>query len=331
MIILDPRPTEQDDQIQKIIQAKAEGKITIGLEVTIAAFAQHLDYNIDPQHTDDQQDYSCILACAEGALSKPFSEGDRFAFFTVRPDLDSIGAYVVANWLLQCGESELEHCISPQAYDRIQSVHRVDCFLNSGKWSACELFSEGYERPELAAIARCVSDFKATVEYRVAAMEAWLQYGIEPEGYREAYERDRYQVADAIATGATKAQAYACDFQSGTDWRPVESVNLGGHDRAGYAYVESELRAATSIGYSKAPVVVAYNPEFPDRNLGKVKKFTICQYALGYCDLKEVFARLNEMEAGWGGSPTIGGSPQGVSSALSPEVVCQVVQDCMTI
>jgi hypothetical protein len=332
--ILDPRPTEFDDQIAKIQAAKDAGKITIGLEVTIPDFAAQLDFNIDPQHSGGDSNTSCIEAVACGALGYALVKGDEFAFFTVRPDLDSFGAYVVAQWLLQCRESLLDDCsdrIHPSAFDRIEMVHKADCFQNAGTWQPRELFSEGYETSELAAIARCVSDFKMTVEDRVAAMEKWLEYGINPDGYAEAYERDRASVRQALESGDTEANVYACDFETATQWTLVDSVNIGGNDRTGFCYVYSTLRAATSIGYSKAPVVVAFNPEFPDRNLGQVAKFTICQYAPGYVDLKEVFSRLNDLEPGWGGSPTIGGSPQGVSSTLDPVLVCRVVQDCMIL
>jgi len=92
--------------------------------------------------------------------------------------------------------------------------------------------------------------------------------------------------------------------------------------------VESTHRAATSVGYSLAPVVVALNPSFKQGPSEPYKKFTVCQFAFagGFADIKSVLAELNELEAGWGGSPTIGGSPQGVSSKLTIDEVVAVVE-----
>ncbi len=54
-------------------------------------------------------------------------------------------------------------------------------------------------------------------------------------------------------------------------------------------------------------------------------KFTVCQFTTGYCDLKAVVGELATLEPGWGGSPTIIGSPQGQGSSLSVEEVAEVV------
>ena len=91
------------------------------------------------------------------------------------------------------------------------------------------------------------------------------------------------------------------------------------------AVVTSTHRAGTSCGYAMAPVVVAMNPAFSYKGSPPIVKFTVCQFETGHVNLSAVFATLNTMEDGWGGSPTIGGSPQGVSSMFTPEVVAAVV------
>ena len=90
--------------------------------------------------------------------------------------------------------------------------------------------------------------------------------------------------------------------------------------------VESTHRAATLVGYALAPVVVALNPAFKLGGGDAHKKFTVCQYTAGYVDLRAVVAELASMEAGWGGSPTIIGSPQGVGSTLTIDDVVMVVE-----
>jgi hypothetical protein len=91
------------------------------------------------------------------------------------------------------------------------------------------------------------------------------------------------------------------------------------------AVVESSLRAATSIGYAHAPIVIALNEQMPSQN-GSYRKFTICQYSNEFIRMSNVVADLNALEPGWGGSPTIIGSPQGDSSSLSIETVKEIVE-----
>ena len=57
----------------------------------------------------------------------------------------------------------------------------------------------------------------------------------------------------------------------------------------------------------------------------KFKKYTVAQFENRYVDLSAVKEDLNEKESGWGGSPTIIGSPQGESSQLSKEEVAEIV------
>ena len=105
--------------------------------------------------------------------------------------------------------------------------------------------------------------------------------------------------------------------------------------RAGkIAVVESTHKAAINpVGYSLAPLVVALNPEFqPRADTPAVRKFTIAQYQAGHVDMAAVANELNQLEptstekSKWGGSPTIIGSPQGVSSALTVDQVVAVVE-----
>ncbi len=91
------------------------------------------------------------------------------------------------------------------------------------------------------------------------------------------------------------------------------------------AVVDSTHRAATMVGYSLAPVVVARNPAFKLGGGDAHIKFTVCVFEPKFADIKSALSELAVLEAGWGGSPTIGGSPQGVSSMLTTEQVVEVV------
>ena len=96
------------------------------------------------------------------------------------------------------------------------------------------------------------------------------------------------------------------------------------------AVVESTHRAATSVGYSLAPVVVALNPEFRvsvGREGGQPhRKFTVCAFEARFADIRSASVELTSLEPGWGGSLTIIGSPQGVGSTLSVDQVVEVVR-----
>lgn len=154
----------------------------------------------------------------------------------------------------------------------------------------------------LAAIAAAVADFKVPIEQRVATMERWLLTGEEPQQYRDQVEKERLGLITALENGQIKAE--------------VEN---------GVAVVVSTHRAATLVGYCLAPVVIALNPSFRLAGGDPHTKFTVCQYKIGHCDLKTALAELQQLETGWGGSPTIIGSPQGVASQLAIEQVVEVV------
>jgi hypothetical protein len=79
--------------------------------------------------------------------------------------------------------------------------------------------------------------------------------------------------------------------------------------------------------------VVAVNDQFRVGGSEPHTKVTICQYGVGgSVNLGAVFSALNVREfgdarpkSGWGGSPTIGGSAQGVSAAIPLDEVVEVV------
>jgi hypothetical protein len=157
---------------------------------------------------------------------------------------------------------------------------------------------------DLAAIGAVVADFKVPIAERVEVMKTWLLTGEESAKYREQVERERADMVRALTDGTIKV-----------------SVAAGGK----ITVVESTHRAATAVGYAHAPVVVALNPSFKLGAGEAHRKFTVCAYSAEHADIKSVLAELNELEAGWGGSPTIGGSPQGISSTLAVEQVIEVV------
>lgn len=297
--IFDPRPipaaTEANDKVF------ATGSV-VGIEVTVPALVAKCVANIDPQHSGDNHELAAIEVAVTSELPPAGS-----VLATVRADLDSLGAMAIFSLRSEGFD------LAP-AMDRIGLIATSDKFARGG-WQGVKslptvehLFDDTTASTEtdtrLAPIASAISDFKIAVADRVESLKQWLITGEEPAGYREKFVTERQALAKAIADGTINAKSVA-------DGK--------------IAQVISTHRAATSIGYCLAPVVVALNPTFSFQGSPAHAKFTICQFTPGYVDLKAVLAELAVLEAGWGGSPTIGGSPQGVSSTLTIEQVVEVV------
>lgn len=296
--MLDPRNTPA----AKAANDSIFGTNVYGVEVTVHALAGRCIFNLDPQHTGGDANRAAI----EDALVVEIpSDGTTLA--TVRADLDSIGTMTIFS-LRAKGES-LE-----SAMERINMVATADKFARGGysgpkplptrsnPWDDSSATAES-SRP-LAAIAAAIMDFKVPMSDRVATMEKWLLTGEEPKQYRDSVEKERLDMITALETGAIKSETCS-------DGR--------------IAVVESTHRAATSVGYALAPVVVALNPSFKQGPGDPYRKFTICAFEAKFANIQSALAELALLENGWGGSPTIGGSPQGVSSTLTIDQVVEVV------
>lgn len=273
-----------------------------GIEVTVPALAKRCIANIDPQHTGGDASRAAI---EDALVAELPPEGTTLA--TVRADIDAVGAMAIFS-IRAKGES-LE-----SAMERIGLVAAADKFARGGYsgpkplptrdnlWSEESASAESSR--SLAAIAAAVMDFKVPLTDRVGTMEKWLLTGEEPKQYRDSVEKERLDMIAALETGKIKYE-----------------TRSGGK----IAVVESTHRAATMVGYSLAPVVVALNPSFKQGPGDAYKKFTICAFEARHADIKSALSELALLEAGWGGSPTIGGSPQGVSSVLTIDQVVEVV------
>lgn len=333
--LLDPRPIPAAAEANEKLFAFGP---VCGIEVTVPALAARCIANLDPQHSGGNAERAAIEAALEVELPP-----DGVTLATVRADLDAVGAMAV--FASRAGNSKFPGA----AMDRIRLVAESDKFARGG-WPGpkplptldnLELGAEMESR--LAAIARAIGDFKIPLMKRVRWMQLWLHTGAEPEGYREQYLAEQRDLASALANGQIKASRVwrklcpACgevEWDSDMYWYgplgPYHCMFCRA-DRAEWfnpviAVVVSSHRAATSVGYSLAPVVVAFNPAFKLGGGEPHAKFTVCQFTGGYVDLKAAAAELSELESGWGGSPTIIGSPQGVGSRLTTDEVVSVVK-----
>ena len=300
--LIDPRPIPDAKTANEKLFENPHG--VLGIEVTIPAYAEKCTLgNIDPQHSEENVDLAAIEVAE--TLDLPPSEA---SMVTVRADLDALGAMALIKYRANGGE------VTPEINARIQEIAKTDKFARGGwpgktdlpskenPWPASESASE---IESLAGIAARVMDFKVPLADRVKSMEEYLTFGTEPTGYREKVEVERVDMLEALEKGAIKIDV-------------VADGNI--------AYVESSHRAGTSLGYSQAPIVVAFNPTFKQGPGEAYKKYTVCQYEGTWADLVAAKNELSQMEEGWGGSPNIIGSPQGKSSELSPEQVIKVVE-----
>lgn len=316
-------------------QIFARGNV-LGIEVTIPAFVRRCDLgNIDPQHTGADIHTSAI----EAALNWPLPSGE-VTMFTVRADLDSIGAMAVLAWRLHANDvmrADLADLGDRSQFwgldltswkpnelslERIRLVGEVDRFGTSSWPGTSELPTQDNRWPtgcgsldstrRTAVMQAVCLDARLSVAKRVELVWAWLQNGEEPTEYVARVESARDSMISALEHGEI-------------------TVHLVANDQV--AVVESRHAAALQVGYSHAPVVVAINDRFVVGGSEPHTKVTICQYGRGgKVNLGAVFAELNNLEFGdprpkngWGGSPTVGGSPQGVSTNLFISTIVEVV------
>lgn len=298
---LDPRPAARQTMLELLSTP------TFGVEVTVPELGLAcLLGNADPQHTGGRADMSAI----EG-LAALFRGEAQVA--TVLPDLDSLGSMAVLDIAMDA-IAQLG-ALAGEILWRIELIGRADRF-ERGEWPGrrplptldqpwSDVLSGASDTRELAAMGAVVADHRLPVEERVRLLRIWLSTGEEPLEYRQRVEAERAEMLAALTGGEILVREAA-----------------KGH----IATVVSTHRAGMAIGYHRAPVVVAQNPAFSFKGSAPVVKFTIAQFRVGYVDLSAALTELAGREPGWGGSPTIGGSPQGVSSGLSLDEVVAVVE-----
>ncbi len=277
----------------------------MGIEVTVPALASRCTLgNIDPQHDGSGSQLSAI----EAALTCPLPlEGATIA--TVRPDMDAFGAMaIIAMRADGAFQALCEDQNSQYKFDcRVAYVAAADK-ARTDEWAPRDLsvsvVEEAAKVAPLAAIAAAVADFKVAPAERVGMAREWLLTGAEPAGYRDRYVAAQLDAARAYESGEALVLVHGS-----------------------IAAVESKHRAATTVGYAHAPVVVAVNREFRgnDSKLPPHIKYTVCQYSAGYVDLAAALAELRTLEPGWGGSPVVIGSTQGETSPLTIDQVVEVV------
>lgn len=267
----------------------AQMEFALGAEVTVAEFVPFLtEGNIDPQHSESDE----ATAAIEAAVTWPLPPSGT-TIVTVRADADSIGTMAVLT-LREKGVA-----IEGEVLDRVRLIAEAD--KGHAEWSPV---SGDVSATVLDGLKAEVMNFRRGVEERVALVRDWLLTGdfAGSEAAAVAVERERRETVDLLDEVTTSPSGKVAVITTGS-------------------------RFGVSAAYSVADVVVAVNEQFSFNGGPVHRKVTVCQKDVGFVGLKAVFAFLSEIEPGWGGSPTVGGSPQGVSSVIATEDIVGIVEE----
>ena len=302
--MINPKTKEnvREQEIAKLKALKDQGFSIIGLEMTVPALAELCDRNIDPQHTDGKADQSCVKEIAEKAPQHlgwfKSKDLDKVVFATNRVDLDALGAYVLADRYLR-GEkiSFNENVAAIDAHD----TH------SGAKWEGPKPIEQAFDpESKTGALASSVKVFMVTPK-NIEDIKNFIDTGHVDETIMDSYRKSQQGIIDKVKSGDIKTEVIG-----------------------GVAYVETTLPCATNVGYSFAPVVVATNPAMRNPDGTTYRKVSICQHEAGYADLVTVKNELAAKEAGWGGSPTFLGSPQGQDCTVELSEIKKLVYSNLT-
>ena len=236
------------NEITRLQTLKAQGFTVIGLEMTVAELAEFCDRNIDPQHTDKRGDQSCAKEIAEKAPELlgwfKSKDLDKIVFVTNRVDVDSVAAYVLADRYLRGEKISLN--------ENIEAINTHD--TASGKpWQGAKPIEEAFNPDsKTGALASSIQVFKVT-EDNINDVKDFIDSGYVRDAVMDKFRADQQRIIDKVKSGEIKTEVVG-----------------------GVAYVESSERAATDVGYSMAPVVVAENPVMRAPDGHTYRKISIC-------------------------------------------------------
>jgi hypothetical protein len=360
--LLDPRPIPAAIEANEKVFANP----VYGVEVTVPALATKCSANLDPQHSDSNADLAAIEVALTAELPvdgmtlatvrADLDSVGAMALLSLRAESVFEKRLVEHHAWHEAYSAASDDCpfqdmredgFYSAEWDRIEMVATADKFARGGWPGPKPLPTRNNLWPEesagaessrpLAAINAAVSDFKVPLAGRVSTMMTWLLTGEEPEQYRQQVEKERMDTITALESGAVSHRvasfavwcnacaAYTSSSKEG-GWYVCPNCGEMAFTEPRIAVVESTHRAATMVGYSLAPVVVALNSTFRQGSGDPYRKFTICAFEAKFAKIKNALTELASLEAGWGGSPTIGGSPQGISSTLTIDQVVEVVE-----
>lgn len=296
VLVLNPRPASREVMLAKLSSASS----VYGVEVTIPEFAELCAVNLDHHGPEDSID---TPAACEQALTSVLPERGALVV-TVRPDSDAVIAMAVLALRL---EGRFEE-ISPRLVKLVSQFDRFGPFVPDDNRDE---LTKSVDRDYLSALGSVASANELSFAYRVRWAIDWINC--------QADDGCIYRLA-------IKKEAEMEEARQASEVSVIEGVAL----------VVSKHRFATALGYEKADIVVAFNPEmavnFKDPEAGTYKKFTVAKRDRYVpLDMKGVLQELNVLEdtsdgLKWGGQENIIGSPQGRDSSLTAAEVINVVK-----
>lgn len=272
-------PVTKEDIRSKMVamlrEWKEQGFTIIGLEMTDPDLAAFCDKNIDPQHTDGDSNKCCAKLIAEKAPELlgwfKSKDPDKVIFVTDRFDVDSVAAFVLADRYLRGKKIGLN--------ENIEAINAHDTAAKE-PWQGpkADRIEEAVEtafdpNSKTGALASSIKVFELT-DTNITDVKNFIDTG---------------NVDEAVMARFRKLQQMVID--------KVKSKEIITEPHTGYIYVNSKEKAATDVGYSMAPVVVAENPVMPTKDGYTYRKISICQhFEGGYIDLTKAFFELNKKE-----------------------------------
>lgn len=217
-------------------------------------------------------------------------------FVTDRLDADSVAAYVQIKHSLERLQPFHYSDIGNTVLRCRELVHRIGDMDAMRNWRYFDI--------EVQAINQLMLDRAYDVDTKVQWMEDFLRDGSLPQ--------------EADAKIAAMADAFIVE-----NHQRVEEYDVNGYR---IVQIISTVPFNVSMyGYSLgADIVVLSNPDF--RGTGQMKHTIAMRPDVGDLALmRSILDMLDADEEGWGGQPLIIGSPQGVSSTLTPDEVLAIV------
>lgn len=279
------------------------GPGTLGIEVTVPELAARCGLgNIDPQHRPE----GGAVAAIEAALDWPLPPAN-VCLVTIRPDADAYGSMA----LLELRAAK--HAMTSGLLARVQLIAREDKFCR-GSWPGprtlpCQpgdVDEVGLGEQSVSALTGTLSQSRLDPVTAVSAAQDWLVSGVLPADWEARAEHAAAALVHALARGA---------------------VTVRSASAKGIALVEGAVPGALRLGYRLAPVVIAVNER--GSHPARPRRIAVAQWHVGHVDLMGAISVLNQEEPGWGGSPTIIGSPQGGACRLPLEHVASVIEAFM--
>jgi len=280
--------------------------LIVGIELTDIELSRYCHMSIDPQHNSSSNSITSIEMVYKyrDRLSKMAEIFSKVSLITIKPDLDSIGAMVLAT--LSINHQTLQ--ITGDILLRLIAIANSDRHGSTSKWNKHKRINY-FNEPLFSKFGIPIGILSAIGSHDDIGIK--LQY-----------------MTDYILTGTfEKFDKYTAIMLKKNEVSS-KSTNVQIIIENKLVFVESNYRGAIGLGYRYAPVVLAKNPSYRfGQNGMKGVKYTIAQFNTSRVDIEKILNRILVLEKGWGGDiSSIIGSSQREPSKLTTEQVLDIIK-----